>query len=350
MENYYYPIISISIFVLLILFLCWLFWPQKGLWAKLKRLNTDSQRVLLEDALKYLYDCEYKGSECKPENLSDNLGISKEKLHKLLKRLQSLDLISSANGSYSLTETGRSYALRVIRMHRVWERYLADETGLPHTEWHTQADYLEHTLTGEDVEKLAARIGNPAFDPHGDPIPSATGELPVHKGQPLSELKEGDVARIIHIEDEPVEIYQQLAAEGLYPGLQIYVLKSERDRITFAADGEERVLIPRFAEAITVEIVVGENVASVKQERLSSLKVGEKAEVVGISLNFQGQQRRRLMDLGLVPGQRISAIIQSASGDPVGYRVMGTTIGIRRSQADQIFIRNKEKDDYGSKK
>ncbi|MEA5128956.1 MAG: FeoA domain-containing protein [Proteiniphilum sp.] len=350
MENYYYTIISILIFVLLVLFLCGVFWPQKGLWAKLKKLNTDSQRVLLEDALKYLYDCEYKGTECKPENLSGNLGISKEKLNKLVKRLQLLELVASINGTYILTETGRSYALRVIRMHRIWERYLADETGLPHTEWHTQADYLEHTLTGENVEKLAARIGNPAFDPHGDPSPSATGELPTHKGRPLNELKEGDVARITHIEDEPVEIYQQLAVEGLYPGLQIYVLKSDKDSITFAADGEECVLIPRFAEAVTVEIVTGENVASVKQERLSSLKVGEKAEVVGISLNFQGQQRRRLMDLGIVPGQRISAIIQSASGDPVGYRVMGTTIGIRRSQADQVFIRNKEKDYYGSKK
>lgn len=346
MANHFYPIISILIFVLLILFLCWVFRPQKGLWAKLKKTGTDSQRVLLEDALKYLYDCEYKGTVCEPENLSDNLGISKEKLNKLLKRLQSMELTSPVNGTYILTETGRSYALRVIRVHRVWERYLADETGLPHTKWHTQADYLEHTLSDEDVEKLAASIGNPAFDPHGDPIPSASGELPGHKGRPLNELKEGDMARIIHIEDEPVEVYQQLAMEGLYPGLQIYVLKSDKDHITFAADGEERTLIPQFAKQVTVEMSTDKNVASAKQERLSSLKVGEKAEVVGISLNFQGQQRRRLMDLGIVPGQQISAIIQSASGDPVGYRVMGTTIGIRKNQADQIFIRNKEKERF----
>ena len=56
------------------------------------------------------------------------------------------------------------------------------------------------------------------------------------------------------------------------------------------------------------------------------------------------------MDLGIVPGQQISAIIQSASGDPVGYRVMGTTIGIRNSQAEQIFIRNIEKEHYGHSK
>lgn len=346
MENSY-PAISILIFALPVLFLIWLFWPRKRFWAKLKKIGIDSQRVLLEDALKYLYDCEYKGALCRPEDLADNLGILTEKLYRLLKLLQSMGLISSKKGNYTLTEAGRSYALRVIRMHRVWERYLADETGVPHTEWHAQADHLEHRMSDKEIDKLAARIGNPAFDPHGDPIPTASGELPTHKGKPLNELREGDVARIIHIEDEPVEIYQQLTVEGLYPGLQIYVLKSDKDHITFAADGEERRLIPQFAREVTVETVSGQDVASVKQERLSSLKIGEKAEVMGISLNFQGKQRRRLMDLGVVPGQRISALIRSASGDPVGYRVMGTTIGIRKDQADQIFIRNKEKDDYG---
>ncbi len=347
MENYSYPIISVLIFVLFILFLLWMFWPEKGLWAKWKKSRIDSQRVELEDALKYLYDCEYRGSTCTPVNLSLNLGISKEKTNNLSKRLLTLELISLKNGIYSLTEAGCSYALRVIRMHRVWERYLADETGLPNTEWHAQADYLEHTMSDEDIDKLAASIGNPAFDPHGDPIPTDTGELPRHKGKLLNDLKEGDVARIIHIEDEPFEIYQQLAVEGLYPGLQIYVLKSNKDKITFAADGEECTLIPSFAKAVTVEIATDKNIAAVRQERLSSLNIGEEAEIVGISFNFQGQQRRRLMDLGIVPGQQIAALIRSASGDPVGYRVMGTTIGIRKSQADQIFIRNKEKYHYG---
>lgn len=344
MGNFIYPAISILIFALSVILLVWVFMPRKGLWAKFKKSGIDSRRVQLEDALKYLYDCEYKGAACTLENLSENLDVSKEKAGVLSRRLQSLELITSENGTFLLTDTGRSYALRVIRMHRVWERYLADTTGLPHTEWHKQADYLEHTVSNEDIDRLAASIGNPAFDPHGDPIPSAAGELPRFKGTPLNELKEGDAARITHIEDEPVEVYQQLTAEGLYPGLQIYVLKSDKNKITFAADGEERTLIPQFAQSVTVELLTGKDLAPAKQERLSSLEIGEKAEVVGISLNFQGQQRRRLMDLGIVPGQRISAIIQSASGDPVGYRVLGTTIGIRKSQAEQIFIKNKEKD------
>jgi len=75
-----------------------------------------------------------------------------------------------------------------------------------------------------------------------------------------------------------------------------------------------------------------------KYEKLSSLEMGEHAEVAGISSHCRGQQRRRLMDLGIIPGSDISAEIRSASGDPVGFRVMGTTIGIRKREADLIFI------------
>ncbi len=83
---------------------------------------------------------------------------------------------------------------------------------------------------------------------------------------------------------------------------------------------------------------------------LSSLRIGEKAEIAGISPNCRGQQRRRLMDLGIVPGSLISAEMKSASGDPVGYRVMGATIGIRKKQADLIFIhkKNSNKNEYSA--
>jgi DtxR family Mn-dependent transcriptional regulator len=223
-------------------------------------------------------------------------------------------------------------------VHRIWESYLADETGVAQADWHNEADWIEHQVTPEDTEKLAAQMGNPVYDPHGDPIPTVEGELPPPRGQALNCLKEGNLARIIHIEDEPRSIYEQLVVLGLYPGMQVYVTDVEEGRITFAADGEERVLTPLFASQITVEMVSGKAPATRKYSLLSSLDIGESAEVAGISPNCRGQQRRRLMDLGIVPGSLISAEIKSASGDPVGYRVMGTTIGIRKQQADMIFI------------
>ncbi len=202
--------------------LIWVFWPKKGLISQFIQMKTIQEKALLEDALKYLFDCEYKSIVCDMNGLAGNLNIPGDKAAILLGRLHKMGLIDMKDHIISLTETGRSYSLRVIRVHRIWERYLADETNIAQSDWHKEADWLEHRVTSEDTEKLAAQIGNPVFDPHGDPIPTSKGELPVPKGQPLSCLKEGEIARIIHIEDEPRSIYEQLVVLGLYPGMQVY--------------------------------------------------------------------------------------------------------------------------------
>ena len=320
--------------------LLWLFWPKKGGIALVKVLKQSNERVHLEDALKFMFDCEYKKLNCNINSIAGNLNISADKAGKLINRLSLMELINVNDQRVSLTDTGRSYALRVIRVHRIWERYLADETSLAPSDWHTEADRLEHNVTIEETEKIAARLGNPVFDPHGDPIPSLDGTLPEHKGKSLSTFQEGQMGRITHLEDEPRSIYEQLMVLGLYPGMQIYVTDVTDNKITFVADGEECVLTKLFAGSITVE-EISEEVQKEKYELLSSLRLGEQAEVVGISPNCRGQQRRRLMDFGIVPGSSVSAVMKSASGDPVGYRVMGTTIGIRKQQADLIFINRK---------
>ena len=331
-------IIGISLLV----FLAWFFMPVKGGLAIISKLNRNNNRVLLEDALKFIFDCEYNKISCTTNGIAGNLNIGVDKATNLVQKLSSMELISLKNQVVNLTDAGRSYALRIVRIHRVWERYLADETSISQTEWHNEADRIEHQVSAEETEKIAARMGNPVFDPHGDPIPTVNGELPKQKGVSLSNLQEGEMGRITHLEDEPKNIYEQLVVLGLYPGMQVYVTDVSDKKITFVADGDECVLTPLFAGYITVEKFSAEVEQTSKQELLSSLKIGEKAEVVGISPNCRGQQRRRLMDLGIVPGSRISAVMKSASGDPVGYRVMGTTIGIRKQHADFVFIKHEK--------
>jgi DtxR family Mn-dependent transcriptional regulator len=316
----------------------WILWPRKGLLALISGVRKNSQRVMLEDALKFLFDCEYRNLECDLNSVAGNLGISADRAGRLLVRLLSMGLIDMTDPLISLTDTGRSYALRVIRIHRIWERYLADETGVEQTEWHTEADRIEHYVTREDTEQIAARMGNPVYDPHGDPIPSPDGELPDHHGVLLSHMKKGDIGRIIHIEDEPHTIYEQLSVLGLYPGMEVFATDVSGGRISFVADGNECVLTPLFASQISVEPFSGKKPVVRKQQLLSSLALGESAEIAGISPNCRGQQRRRLMDLGIVPGSSIKAEMRSPSGDPVGYRVMGTTIGIRKKHAELIYI------------
>lgn len=332
--------------ILVLVIILWMFWPKKGLFAKLAKIKMNNQRVLLEDALKYLFDCEYNKHSCSMNGIAGNLHISDDKAGQLIERLHSMGLISFNDQDILLTDTGRSYSLRVIRIHRIWERYLADETSTAQSEWHNEADKLEHIVTQEDTERIAALLGHPVFDPHGDPIPTVDGKLPEFKGKPLNLLNEGESAKIIHIEDEPKSIYEQLVVQGLFPGMEVYVTNVEKGKITFAANSDEFTLTPLFAAQITVELKSESTPITPNFELLSSLRIGEKAEVAGISQNCRGQQRRRLMDLGIVPGSEISAVIKSASNDPVGYRVMGTTIGIRRKQADLIFIHKENLNSY----
>ncbi len=343
-----HPGIMLIMGAIVFLVLIWAFWPQKGLIALLAKMKMNNQRVHLEDALKFLFDCEYKGTGSNMNSLAGNLNISVDHATRLVERLMEMGLIRMKKEAIQLTDTGKSYALRVIRVHRVWEKYLADETGVTPADWHNEADKLEHYVSDEATEKLAAQMGNPVYDPHGDPIPTSGGEIPKLKGQPLSQMKEGESGVIIHIEDEPKYIYEQLVVQGLYPGMQVYVTKVEENKITFAANGEEYTFTPLFAAHLTIEELQGMTREKQKHVLLSTLEVGEEAEIVGISPHCRGQQRRRLMDLGIVPGSRIAAHMKSASGDPVGYRVMGTTIGIRKQQAEQIFIHRKKDFSYES--
>lgn len=336
------PGIALLIGLIFIIIFFWFLWPKKGGLALITKLSKNNKRVMLEDALKFIFDCEYNKMICDVNSIAGHLNIAMDKAGRLINRLTTMELVIMNNQSVALTDAGRSYALRIVRIHRIWERYLADQTSIAPADWHNEACRIEHLVTEEETEKLAAQMGNPVFDPHGDPIPTSEGDLPKPKGISLSTMQEGGMGRIIHLEDEPKSIYEQLVVLGLYPGMQVYVTDVTDKKITFVADGEECVLTPLFAGYITIEKISTEVIQTLKHELLSSLKIGEQAKVMGISPNCRGQQRRRLMDMGIVPGSHISAVMKSASGDPVGYRVMGTTIGIRRQHADYVFINRKK--------
>ena len=331
------------LFGLLVLFVLSLFfWPGTGLTSRWKQWRQDTERVQIEDALKHIYDCEYKSISCTINSIAGILSINSDRATKLVSRLEILGLLISNGEVLQLTSQGRSYALRVIRFHRLWERFLADETGMREMDWHEIAEKKEHTLTPEQADKIAAQIGNPVYDPHGDPIPSSKGDLPHKKGKPLNEMLPGEFANIIHIEDEPNAIYSQILAEGLYPGMHIRMLEVSDRRMKFVANGEECILSPIIAKNITIGIIKLEKQIEGKFKTLSTLRVGEKGIVLGIAIALRGQQRRRLMDLGIVPGTEIEPQLESISRDPVAYKVRGSVVALRKQQADRIFLVTKE--------
>lgn len=344
------PLLALLIGFTLMGIILILFWPKKGIYSTYKNAKRNKLRILIEDALKHLYDYEERNVSCTIQSISGYLFISSDDSTKLISKLQLMGLVESHQDGIKLTSNGRSYALRVIRVHRLWEKYLADETSVNETEWHLNAEEKEHTISVEEAESLAAHLGNPLYDPHGDPIPTKDGEIPKRKGVPLTTLKNGEFGRITHIEDEPHAIYTQLLAERLYPGIQIRIIDSSKNRIKFDANGEECVLAPLFAENVQVEILQQQEEITRDFEALSSLEKGEKAVVVGISKACRGPQRRRLMDLGVVPGTILTAELESIGKDPVAYNIKGATIAIRKKNADQIYIQPKTEKTKAKKK
>lgn len=307
------------------------------------RGTEDMARIHTEDVLKHAYDCEDRGLSMTLQSAAGSLSLSLDDTARVLANLEEHGLIQSVHDAFSLTPNGRSYALRILRVHRLWERYLADETSVREADWHREAEKQEHRLTPAQVDALAAQMGNPQYDPHGDPIPSSAGLLPVRKGEPLAGVPAGTVVRIAHVEDEPPAIYAQLVAQGLHAGMQIYVIESTPDRVRFEANGEEGVLAPLLARNVTVERLPAIERDRIPYRTLASLRPGRKAIVASISPACRGAQRRRLMDMGIVPGTHIEAELDSLTGDPVAYNVRGTLVALRRQQADQILIRSLER-------
>ncbi|HOI30619.1 MAG TPA: metal-dependent transcriptional regulator [Melioribacteraceae bacterium] len=333
------PILILSIGAAFVLLLVFFFYPGKGLTDKWKRLKRQDEKMLLEDALKHLYDCEYKSVDCSPSSLSGNLSISISQSNRLIFRLAESGLISRVGDRILLSNEGRSYALRIIRIHRLWEKYLADNTSVKETDWHSLAELKEHELSVDETNLLAAKLGNPLKDPHGDPIPDESGEIPVITGISLPELQDGKFGRILHLEDEPKEIYSQLVAQGLYPGMLVRIVEKNRDRIKFESNGEESVLSPILALNVQVQPLKETDEIDQSFETLADVSEGEEAVVVGLSRALRGQQRRRMLDFGIVPGTLIRAQLKSLGGDPTAFEIRGTTIALRNNQSSKIFIR-----------
>ncbi len=333
------PLLSLALFAagsgLLALFL----WPRRGLLGRWARVLRITERVRLEDALKQLYHATVGGRAATVETLAGSLEVRRGVAVRLVERLTERGLARAENGRLTLTPAGQTYALRMVRTHRLWERYLADRSGLSPAEWHEEADRQEHTLSDAEVEALSAGMGHPRYDPHGDPIPTHTGELPAHLGQHLSAFPLGQAALVVHLEDEPAESFQRLLDLGLRPGARLRLLDVNPNEVRFRFDGKEQTLPSVVADLITVEPLPAEvPLDEAQHSTLADLPHGGAARVVRISAACQGPQRRRLLDLGVVPGTVITSQFASPDGDPAAYLIRGALIALRKAQAELIQV------------
>ncbi len=334
----YNPIVSLLVFTGFVILIFAFFRPVKGWFWLIKNNYQSNEKTVIEDILKQLYRLETYGSETDINVITNSLKFKDSVIIEAIHKMSVLELLKVEGDLLQLTPEGRQYALKIIRVHRLWEKYLAEKTGFDKSDWHDMAEEMEHVLSHEETDMLANQLGNPMYDPHGDPIPNKSGMLKEIVGEPLSSMSAESVGRIVHIEDEPDVIYRQILAEKIHIGSVIRIEEKNNERVVFHSEGEEFVLAPIVAANITVAPLKKEIEIEEGTVRLSSLKDEEVGIIVGMSKECRGENRRRLLDLGFVNGSEIKIDLNSPMKNPVAYSIKGTSIALRNDQASKILI------------
>jgi DtxR family transcriptional regulator, Mn-dependent transcriptional regulator len=311
-------------------------WWRAGGWFG--RWSDQRHRYAVEDLLKHVHACQRRGQAASAESAAGAIGWSARRAVKVIASVEAKGYVRSTPRGLELTDDGTQLAINVIRAHRLWESYLADEAGMPLTKVHAEANRREHEREGGRVDRLDAALGYPQRDPHGDPIPTADGRLAEFAGTPLMSWQTDRPARITHIEDEPASVFDKIAAVGLLPGQVIRIQGSTPDGLCVRFDNKEVVLAPVIAANVFVQALAQDAAAPAPARRLGSLKQGGHAVICGLDQGLRGFHRRRLLDLGLTPGTPIIAERVSMFRDPKAYRVRGSLIALRREQADKVLI------------
>lgn len=302
--------------------------------------SDERRRHQREDFLKALYhygSCDQ--NHCPIEAIRCRARLPKERLSTVVGELVLEGLIEVE--PLRLTARGQEVVLPLIRAHRIYEKYLAEQTGYTPDEWHDMAEIMEHRLSPKEKERIASLLRNPLWDPHGDPIPTAGNALP--QSTPSVQVVEiGSWYRVIHVEDDEAELYKQVNRCGLGKGSVFRLSREERESVYIYFEGTE-VGLPKAALQCLNLDQLSEHSPEVQlaeqTQRLSTLQQGETAEIVGISPTCLGAMRRRLLDLGFVRGSFVSIDMRSPMGNPTAYVVRHTAIALRQDQAKHILVR-----------
>jgi DtxR family Mn-dependent transcriptional regulator len=212
----------------------------------------------VEDYAKAIYAIAHRGDCPVTTNaLAERLGVTAASASGMCKKLDELGLVTHVPyKGVELTGDGERLALEVIRHHRLLELYLAESLDVPWDRVHAEAEVLEHVLSEELEELIAAKLGNPTVDPHGDPIPTADLVMKERPTEALADLNAGARATFVRISDSDPEMLRYLADRGIAPGDDFEVIdKQPFDGPTFARFGDDvHVLGGTLARAMRVEV------------------------------------------------------------------------------------------------
>ena len=208
----------------------------------------------VEDYLKHLYaEQAAAGSGLLPMGkLAQALGVTPGTATTMVKALSDSGLVKyEPRDGVRLTAAGERHALNVIRRHRLVELFLVRELGLDWSEVHEEAEELEHAISEKVLDKIDALLGHPQFDPHGDPIPGAKGQLASATLKSLAECVLHKPVRIGRVTGQDAAFLQTLNRLGLTPGTQVVVEARDTlaDSVTIRPKGQSVTTLGTAAAA-----------------------------------------------------------------------------------------------------
>jgi DtxR family Mn-dependent transcriptional regulator len=221
---------------------------------------TDILSESIQDYLKEIYEITEEASTASTTELASRLGVAPASVTGMIQRLANAapPLVAyKKHQGVTLTADGERAALEVIRHHRLLETYLVQALGYSWDQVHEEAHRLEHVIS-EDLEaRIAKALGDPAHDPHGDPIPSSDLTMPVENTRPLSSLRPGQKGKIQRVGGEEPRFLRHLESIGLVPGAEVIVQEySEFDGNLTLQIGRQTTVV---GNAVTDQVFVESN-------------------------------------------------------------------------------------------
>ncbi len=212
----------------------------------------------VEDYLKTIYMLAEQESPVSTSRIAEARQVKPGSVTSMLQRLAKLNLVQyEKHYGVTLTENGRKIALEVIRHHRLIELFLKEALGFTWDEVHEQADILEHVISEKLEERIAAVLGYPTVDPHGDPIPGKDGTMVSVTMQPLAALRPGQKAVVARIPDDAnSDLLRHLADLGLVPGgmVEVTAVAPFDGPFSLTIAGKNQVIGRTVANAVLVKL------------------------------------------------------------------------------------------------
>ena len=214
-----------------------------------------------EDYLKAIYLLEASGDQVTNSSLSEYIGFTPASATNMVKKLAQMDLVDyRPYQGVALTAAGRRVALEILRHHRLLELYLHKKLDIPWERVHEEADRLEHVISESLEDAIAASLGYPKVDPHGDPIPSKGGEISHTPSLPLSKAEAGHTFRLVRVLSQDTERLAYLGRLGLILNAEVHL----REYAPF--DGPVLVEVDGEAHALAIEMAALLQVVPVSEE------------------------------------------------------------------------------------